>query len=105
MHVLLKLRIATANDFRTVSGLSKTGVAFFKQSSSGVIEQKIHYTDADFQNNENAKQEFKDLFNCGQIYVFENPNEAKSIFNCIDWDLIDKELDHELEQFKLLKSA
>lgn len=105
MYALLKLRIATADDFKNLSGDRKLGVAFFKQSCTGVIEPKINYTDIDFHNNANAVQEFKELFNYGQIWVFENPHEPKSLFNCIDWHLIDKELDHELEQLKLLKIA
>jgi hypothetical protein len=104
-HVLLKLRVATANDFKTATGEKKIGVAFFKQSATGVIENKICYTDADFQNNKIAIEEFKELFNCGQVWVMENNTEPISIFNCIDWHIIDKELDHELEQLEKLKKT
>lgn len=104
-HVLLKLRPAVANDFITSTGGKKIGVAFFKQSATGIIEQKIHYTDDDFQNNPHAIEEFKDLFRCGQIWVMQSYTEPASMFNCIDWHKIDKELDHELEQLGKLKKT
>jgi hypothetical protein len=69
-HILLKLRTATADDFKTISGQTKVGAVFFRQSATGMIERKICYL-----NDDCNKQEFKELFNAGQIFVFDNPDE------------------------------
>lgn len=70
-HVLLQLRQATADDFKTENQLPRWGVAFFKQSNTGTIERNVHYL-----NQENANTEFKELFEAGQIWVMQNANEA-----------------------------
>jgi hypothetical protein len=69
-HILLKLRIAVADDFKTNTGQTKVGAVFFKQSATGIIERKICYL-----NDDCNKIEFKELFNAGQIFVFDNPDE------------------------------
>ena len=99
-HALLELRTAVAGDFTNSYGNKKIGAVYLVQSSTGIIETKIHYL-TELTN----MVEFKELYNCGQIYVFASPSEAKSTFNCIDWDLIDRELDYELEQFTKLKKT
>ncbi len=103
-HALLELRTAVAGDFTNSYGHKKIGAVYMVQSCTGEIETRIHYL-TELTN----MVEFKELYNCGQIYVFATPSEAKSTFNCIDWDLIDRELDYELQQLqeftKLKKTA
>ena len=97
-HVLLKLRVAINTDFADQFGNKKNGVAYFCKNSIGVIEQKINYF-----TNQTDLTTFKNLYANGQIYVIKNPHDPESIFNCIDWDLVDKELNYELKKLDELK--
>lgn len=96
-HTLLKLRVAISNDFKTKSGETKVGTLFFKQSFTGEIEQNIFYL-----NDDCNKDEFKELFNASQIFVLDNPTKIEKVMHCIDWDLVDRELDYELAQLEKL---
>lgn len=96
-HVLLNLRVATKEDFADEFGNKIIGVPYFEQSSTGVVQPTIKYftENIDMQN-------FKELYACNQIFVMVNPNEAKSTFNCIDWELVDRELDFEINKLEKL---
>lgn len=72
-HALIELRQAVADDFKTKAGLPNWGIVFFKQSCTGTIERKVNYL-----SQENANDEFKELFEAGQIWVMQNPNECTS---------------------------
>ena len=76
----------------------KIGVAYFCKNHLGIIEKKVNYF-----TNETDIKTFKHLYANGQIYVMQNPNVPESIFNCIDWDLVNKELDYELKKLEELK--
>lgn len=91
--VLLKLTIATAKHFTTEAGKLKYGAMYFQQSCTGAIEQKLYEITP-----ETDITEFKKLFDAGQIYMIDNENPIASTFNCIDWDLINQQLDFELER-------
>ena len=94
-HALIQLRIANADDFKTEAGQPKWNAVYFIQCATGMIERKAHYlTEA------SDKAEFKRLFDTGQIWVFGNPDEVTSIFNCIDWDLVNRELDDEIKKLE-----
>ena len=92
-YALVKLRTAVKEDFSNPDGSKKTGTIFFKQSYTGAIETKVHVFD-----HETDIIDFKNLYANNQIYVFANPCNVESTTNCIDWDLISRELDFELEQ-------
>lgn len=89
-HVLLKLRAAKNTDFSDQFGNKKIGVPYFCKNSKGVIEQKINYF-----SNEMDLEIFRELYANNQIYVI---NDVESIFNCIDWELVERELAYELGQ-------
>ena len=97
--VLLELRIANADDFKTIDGKPKWNVPYFEQKMNGSIHNSIYYLTP-----ESNFEEFKTLFETFQIWVFAKPNEAKSTFNCIDWDLVNQELDYELEKLNEIVS-
>lgn len=92
-NILLTLRPAIASDFAYENGTKKIGVAYFEQASTGVIQPTIKY----FTEETNINH-FKQLYAYGQIWVMDNPNKPRSIFNCIDWDLIESELNYELSK-------
>lgn len=96
-NVLLTLRQANPNDFADSNGNKKQNVPYFEQNSLGFIEPQIRYfsetTDLD---------QFKKLYAGNQIFVMVNPHESRSIFNCIDWDLVEKELQYETEKLTQL---
>lgn len=96
--VLLRLRVAARNDFATSSGERKTGIPFFYKNSTGVIEDKMR-----FFNDDTDLDNFRALYVNGQIYVFDEMQEPRN-YNCIDWELVDKELDYEIEQAKKYNS-
>lgn len=81
-HVLIELRPSIADDFKTETGFPNWGVVFFKQSCTGTIERKINYL-----SQENANDEFKQLFESGQIWVLQNPNECTS--TCVEPEAIE----------------
>lgn len=97
-NVLLSLRVAMNTDFADQFGNKKLGVPYFEQNSKGVIEQKLR-----FFTNDTDLEHFKSLYANGQIWVIAG-NEAKSIFNCIDWDLVEKELEYETELLTKIKT-
>lgn len=92
-NVLLLLRPAVKTDFSTEAGEKKIGVAYFEQQIDGIITPVINYF-----TNETDMFRFKSLYAVGRIYVMVNPNEPRSLFNCIDWDLVERELDFEKKQ-------
>ena len=92
-HVLLKLRIANNLDFSDENGNKKFGVPYFCKNSKNIIEQKINYFTA-----ETNLLDFKKLYSNAQIYVIKNPFDCESTFNCIDWNLVNQELDFELNK-------
>ena len=99
-NVLLTLRVANPNDFADSYGNKRQNVPYFEQNSIGVIQPAIKY----FSEITDLNQ-FKLLYASNQIYVMVNPSEARSVFNCIDWELIEKELEYEKETLrKLLKN-
>lgn len=98
-YALLKLRTAVREDFANPDGSKKIGTIFFKQSYTGAIEPTMCYF-----NDSTDLNEFKTLYAANQIYVFANPSSVESTTNCIDWHLIDRELDFELEQLKKLST-
>lgn len=89
-HALIKLRVATASDFANDDGSKKLGTAYFEQTSLGVIQPVVKYF-----SHETDLIQFKELYAYGQIYVMTTPNEVRSVFNCIDWDLVETELEKE----------
>lgn len=89
-HALIKLRVATPADFANDDGSKKIGTAYFEMSSLGVIQPVVKYF-----SHETDLAQFKELYAYGQIYVMTTPNEARSIFNCIDWNLVESELEKE----------
>ena len=96
--VLLKLRIAKASDFAISETEKKQNVPYFCKNSIGEIENKIR-----FFNDDTDTDTFRALYNCNQIYVFDETQEPRN-HNCIDWELVDKELDYEIEQAKKYNS-
>jgi hypothetical protein len=91
-HVLIQLRVAVVSDFANEDNSKKIGAPYFEQASSRVIQPVVKYF-----TNETDIDQFKNLFNAGQIYVMKTPNEVKSVFNCIDWDLVETELETETQ--------
>ena len=96
--VLIKLRIAKATDFADSDENKKQNIPYFCKNSIGVIEDKMR-----FFNDDTDMDTFRALYNCNQIYVFDEVQTPRN-HNCIDWELVDKELDYELEQQKKYKS-
>ena len=78
-YALIKLREATADDFKNSEGKSKIGAVYFCKNSNGIIEKKINYISLEHETNKIVNQEFKQLFEAKQIYVFANPNEAENV--------------------------
>ncbi len=97
---IIELRPGIATDFSNEDKTKKIGQLYFRQSSTGKIEPTIQVFSED-----TNMLEFKQLYAANQIYVFANTNDITSTFNCIDWNQIDKELDHELEQLDKLKKT
>lgn len=73
-HAFLALRKAVAKDFTTVDNKPLFGAIYFCMNSKGNIENKINYLQPEID-----LQTFKTLFDNGQIFVFENPNEVINI--------------------------
>lgn len=97
-YVLISLRIATKEDFFESNNERKTNIPYLYKNSLGVIEKKIYYF------NENTDIDtFRACYAHSQIYVFDNPTEVRASVNCIDWDLVEKELEYELNQLQQFK--
>jgi hypothetical protein len=88
---IINIRVALPLDFSDENGKKKYGTPYFEMNSLGVIQNYIKYFST-----ETDLNQFKQLYKYGQIYVFYNGTEINSVFNCIDWDIIDKEIEHEL---------
>ncbi|WP_445714150.1 hypothetical protein [Flavobacterium sp.] len=100
--VTFRTRVATKNDVSDSNGKPLFGVNYFCLRSDGTFDSKMYVLD------ENTDiDEFKTLYAYGQIYVLATEKQNVLPFNCIDWHLVDKELDYELEQLDKLnkKSA
>lgn len=100
--VTFRTRVATKQDVSDSNGQPLFGTPYFCLRSDGTFDSKMYVFD------ENTDlDEFKTLYAYGQIYVLANEIENILPFNCIDWHLVDKELDYELEQLDKLnkKSA
>lgn len=76
-YALIKLRVATADDFKNSDGKTKFNAVYLQQSITGAIERNIHYITPEMD-----KETFKELFEASQIYVFANANEVERI--CVD---------------------
>lgn len=73
-HVLIKLRIATKEDFADRFGQKIIGVPYLEQNSLGVIDKTIKYF-----SEETDLTSFKTLYANSQIYVFANPNTVEAV--------------------------
>lgn len=99
-HVLLQLRIAKNTDFSDDKGVRKQNIPYFCKNSIGVIEPKMYMFNSD-----TDIISFKELYACNQIYVFTNSFEVVATVNCIDWELVEKELAFELQELEKLKKV
>lgn len=99
-HVLVRLKVATNLDFSDEKGNKHLNMPYFYKNSKGVIETRVYY----FNENTDLKT-FKRLYAKAQIYVFDNPTEVRASVNCIDWDLVENELEYELNQLQQIKKA
>lgn len=99
-HVLISLRIARKEDFFNANDTKKINIPYLYMGGNGVIGTKIYYF-----NEETDFDTFRACYAHSQIYVFDNPNEVRASQNCINWDLVEKELEYELEQLQLIKKV
>ncbi|WP_130736895.1 phosphoadenosine phosphosulfate reductase [Flavobacterium sp. J27] len=97
-HVLISLRIATKDDFFEANDTRKINIPYFYKNSLGVIETKVYYF------NENTDIDtFRSCYAHSQIYVFNDVTQVRASVNCIDWDLVETELEYELNQLQQIK--